>query len=211
MAGKFFIPVIILTASLPDFTLRYHKIKTKVIAAFSAVVIGMASICGGTYAYMISTQAAANVLTTGKVKISLTEPNWPGNDTKETSEVVPNQEIPKDPQITNTGKTDAVVFAEAEVPIDIYDIAKSSGERQGKEARELFWFKTKDTGIADDVDTIHDGEGEWNWLKSLCYFKDTDGNFTDHAVSGGSAVHVFGYQTILQPGETTVPVFDKGS
>ena len=209
MAGKFFIPVIILTASLPDFTLRYHKIKTKVIAAFSAVVIGMASICGGTYAYMISTQAAANVLTTGKVKISLTEPNWPGNDTKETSEVVPNQEIPKDPQITNTGKTDAVVFAEAEVPIDIYDIAKSSGERQGKEARELFWFKTKDTGIADDVDTIHDGEGEWNWLKSLCYFKDTDGNFTDHAVSGGSAVHVFGYQTILQPGETTVPVFDK--
>lgn len=158
---------------------------------------------------MTSTQAAANVLTTGKVKISLTEPNWPGNDTKETTAVTPNKEIPKDPQITNTGKTDAVVFAEAEVPIDIYDIAKSSGERQGKEARELFWFKTKDTGITDDVDTIHDGEGEWNWLKSLCYFKDADGNFTDHAVSGGSAVHVFGYQTILQPGETTVPVFDK--
>lgn len=158
---------------------------------------------------MTSTQAAANVLTTGKVKISLTEPNWPGNDTKETMAVTPNQEIPKDPQITNTGKTDAVVFAEAEVPIDMYDIAKSSGERQGKEARELFWFKTKDTGITDDVDTIHDGEGEWNWLKDLCYYKDADGNFTDHAVSGGSAVHVFGYQTILQPGETTVPVFDK--
>ena len=209
MAGKFFIPVIILTASLPDFALRYHKIKTKVIAAFSAVVVGMASICGGTYAYMTSTQAAANTFTTGKVEISLTEPNWPGNDTAKTTEVTPNQEIPKDPQITNTGKTGAVVFAEVEVPIDIYDIAKSSGERQGKEARELFWFKTKDTGITDDVDTIHDGEGEWNWLKSLCYFKDADGNFTDHAVSGGSAVHVFGYQTILQPGETTVPVFDK--
>ena len=209
MAGKFFIPVIILTASLPDFALRYHKIKTKVIAAFSAVVVGMASICGGTYAYMTSTQAAANVLTTGKVRISLTEPNWPGNDTKETTAVTPNQEIPKDPQITNTGKTDAVVFAEAEVPIDIYDIAKSSGERQGKEARELFWFKTKETGITDDVDTIHDGEGEWDWLKGLCYYKDANGNFADHAVSGGSAVHVFGYQTILQPGETTVPVFDK--
>lgn len=209
MAGRFFIPVIILTASLPDLALRYHKIKTKVIAAFSAVVVGMASICGGTYAYMTSTQAASNTFTTGKVKISLTEPNWPGNDTKETTEVTPNQEIPKDPQITNTGKTDAVVFAEAEVPIDIYDIAKSSGERQGKEARELFWFKTKETGITDDVDTIHDGEGEWDWLKGLCYFKDADGNFTDHAVSGGSAVHVFGYQTILQPGETTVPVFDK--
>lgn len=189
--------------------MKYRTIKIKVMAAFSAAVVGIASICGGAYAYMTNTQAAANVLTAGKVKISLTEPNWPGNDTKETTEITPNQEISKDPQITNTGTTSAVVFAEVEVPIDTYDIAKSSGERQGEDARELFWFKTRDTKVSNDEDTIHDGEGEWNWLKDLCYFKDVDGNFTDHAVSGGSAVHVFGYQTILQPGETTVPVFDK--
>lgn len=179
------------------------------MAVFSAAVVGITAIFGGTYAYVTNTQHASNVFTEGKVKVTLTEPNWPGNDTDKTTDITPNQEIPKDPQITNTGTTSAVVFAEVEIPTDTYDIAKSTGGREGKAARELFWFKTSETKISEDKDTIHDGNGEWDWLQTLCYYKDADGNFTDHAVSGGSAVHVFGYQTAIEPGETTVPVFDK--
>lgn len=184
-------------------------ISKKCMAAFSAVVVGISAVFGGTWAYMTNTQSADNVFTIGNVEVKLTEPEWPGNDTPETTDITANQEIPKDPTITNTGTTDAVVFAEVEIPIDEYDIATAEGEPQGKAARELFWIKTKNTGIGEFKNTIHDADGEWNWLQSLCYYKDADGNFAEKPVSGGSAVHVFGYQTIVKPKESTVSIFDK--
>ena len=193
----------------PGFCAHLHNFRTKVLAAVSAIAVGFTAAFGGTWAYMTNTQNATNVFTAGEVKIKLTEPDWPGNNSKEVEEITPNQEIPKNPQITNTGTTSAVVFAEVEIPVDKYDIATAGGDRQGETLRELFWMKTKDTAIQDFKNTIHDEDGEWNWLQSLCYYKDADGNLSDEPVSGGSVVHVFGYGTVLDPQETTVPIFDK--
>lgn len=188
---------------------KKYSFRTKALAAVSAVAVGITAAFGGTWAYMTNTQSATNVFTAGKVKIKLTEPDWPGNESKEVKEITPNQEISKNPQITNTGTTSAVVFAEVEIPVDEYDIATAGGDRQGEALRELFWIKTKDTAVQEFKNTIHDGDGEWNWLQDLCYYKDADGTLSDEPVSGGSAVHIFGYKTVLEPKETTVPIFDK--
>ncbi len=182
-----------------------YRVQTKTMAVISAAALCITAVFGGTMAYMTNSQNARNTFTTGEVKVKLTEPDWPGNDSKETTGLTPNQEVAKNPQITNTGSTSAVVFAEVEIPIDEYDVAAVTGEKQGKAARELFWFKTNDTKIGTYEDTIHDGDTEWDWLQNLCYYKDAGGNFIDHAVAGGSAVHVFGYKAVLGTGQLPRP------
>lgn len=188
---------------------KKYNLCTKIMATISAAAVGIGAVFGGTWAYMTNTQNVGNVFTAGEVKIKLTEPDWPGNDSPEVKEITPNQEISKNPQITNTGTTDAVVFAEVEIPVDKYEIATAEGNLQGRSLRELFWIKTKDAAIQDFENTIHGEEGEWDWLQSLCYYKDADGALSEDPVSGGSAVHVFGYKSIIKPGETTSPIFDK--
>lgn len=184
--------------------------KTKRIAAIiSTFAMAAALMIGGTLAYMTSAETTVNTITIGKVKIGLEEPNYPGNDSEEVTNITPSEEIAKDPQVRNNGKNDAVIFAEAEIPIDEYVIADGDGKRNERALRELFWIKRSDAESADFSNTIHDGAGEWKWMKDLCYYKDASGNITDKAVSGGRAVHVFAYTTILEPGYVTVPIFDK--
>ncbi len=65
------------------------------------------------------------------------EPEYPGNDSDEVKNLVPNQVIDKNPIITNTGVNDMLAFMTVEVPV-------RNGIKEDKQPTELFWFKNKD-------------------------------------------------------------------
>ena len=58
---------------------------------------------GGTMAYLTDTEGATNTFTVGKVQIDLEEPGYPGNTDDSVKNLVPNQEIEKDPQVIGIG------------------------------------------------------------------------------------------------------------
>ena len=82
----------------------------------TALVLSMATAISGTLAYLTSTETATNTFTVGNVNIDLTEPSW---NPDEMPTLLPGVEIPKDPQITNEGNTDAWVWMEIAVPTDL--------------------------------------------------------------------------------------------
>lgn len=88
----------------------------------TAIILVLVLAIGGILAYFTDVQTKHNKFKTGKVDILVEEPNWPGNpdnpgDPDKEVPVVPNQEIPKDPQITNQGSGDVYAFVEVVVPV----------------------------------------------------------------------------------------------
>ena len=78
-----------------------------------ALVVSMATAISGTLAYLTSTATASNTFTVGNVSIKLQELNW---DTNNTPTLLPGVVIKKDPQIENTGSTEAWVWMKITVP-----------------------------------------------------------------------------------------------
>lgn len=111
--------------------------KKKTLIA-GALALTMA--CSGMFAYLTDTDQATNTFTVGKIEIELQEPNWvpPTN-------ITPNQEIQKDPQIKNTGINDAYVFLEVTVPYaENLVVTNAQGEKQAAGTVELFSYTVKD-------------------------------------------------------------------
>lgn len=120
----------------------------------ACTLIGAMTI-GGTMAYLTDHEETENVFTIGKVQVDLTEPDWPGNESDEVPSLIPNQEIPKNPQITNTGDTDAIVFMIMETPVipknrivsydgtplDLPSEVNAASTVVSVEGTSLFWFK----------------------------------------------------------------------
>ena len=80
-----------------------------------ALVLSMATAISGTLAYLTATDTATNTFTVGNVSIDLQEPSYTGNN----QTLLPGVEIAKDPQIKNTGSTEAWVWMEITVPTDL--------------------------------------------------------------------------------------------
>ncbi len=80
-----------------------------------ALVLSMATAISGTLAYLTSTDTATNTFTVGNVSIDLEEPSYTGNN----QTLLPGVEIAKDPQIKNTGSSEAWVWMEITVPTDL--------------------------------------------------------------------------------------------
>ena len=141
---------------------------------------------GGTVAYLTDAETATNTFTVGKVKIDLEEPGYPGNDSDEVKNIVPNQEIVKDPQIENTGNNDALVFLRVEVPQETFaelDAGNNVGE---KKLQDLFKLKN-----------VND---QWELLRTETVTGE-----------GGKAKtsYVYGYKKTLGKGATTDKLFQK--
>lgn len=94
--------------------------KNIVIAVAMVMVLAIAGIS----AYFTATDSDTNKFTIGNVVIDQTEPHFP--ETPPT-EVVPNQEISKDPQVENKGKNDAYIFTVVAVPKKVVKVAKVDG------------------------------------------------------------------------------------
>ncbi|HJD25794.1 MAG TPA: SipW-dependent-type signal peptide-containing protein [Candidatus Blautia intestinipullorum] len=138
-------------------------------------VLCLASI-GGVSAYLTDYDKADNQFTVGKVEIELQEPKWNPEDH---SKIEPGKEIPKDPQIRNTGVNDAFVYLEVSVPMAEVTAADQEGNRLERKMQELFSYQA--------------GEN-WTKLKS----ETVEDNM----------IYVYAYNEILEPEETTEPLFE---
>ena len=148
-----------------------------------AVVGGLAGImisAGGTAAYLSkSVNEVRNVFTAGSVKAQLTEAHW---DAALAQKAYPGQVLKKDPVIKNTGENEAAVFLEVNIPMQSISILdQNTGKKLLKENRELFSF--------------HADDSKWTLLSK---------NQTQE-----NKKYVYGYKTILKPGEATVPLFQE--
>lgn len=106
----------------------------------ACVLVGALGV-GGTIAYMTDNEVTTNTFTAGEIDVDLTEPNYPGNDSPDVKDLVPNQEVQKDPKVTNVGVNDAIVFMSVEVPVKDVTAVKADGTKGAKEKTELFWLK----------------------------------------------------------------------
>lgn len=135
-------------------------------------------------AYLTDAETATNTFTVGKVKIDLEEPGYPGNDSDEVKNIIPNQEIVKDPQIENTGNNDALVFLRVEVPQETFtDEDDGTGEQK---KQDLFRLK----GVSD----------QWELLRTETVAGE-DGK--------AKTSYVYGYKKPLGKGATTDKLFRK--
>lgn len=93
------------------------KSVVKVIAI--AALVGIVGYGGvqGISAYFTDTAEKTNTITVGDVTTDLEEPEWDKTPDDEKNDITPNQQIPKDPKVTNTGTNDAYVFIEVQVPV----------------------------------------------------------------------------------------------
>lgn len=125
-----------------------------------------------------------NTVTVGKVNIDLEEPGYPGNDSDEVKNVIPNQEVVKDPQIENTGINDALVFLRVEIPQETYTDEDDGTWKQKKQ--DLFRLKD----ISD----------QWELLRTET-ITDADGK--------EKTSYVYGYKKALAKNSTTDKLFQK--
>lgn len=135
---------------------------------------------GATTAYLSDSPGEVlNVITTGSVDVELEEENWRPEDN---TTVLPKEKVIKDPAVKNTGKNDARVFLQVDIPmknISVVDgITKMKTERG---ETELFTF------VPDE--TI--------WELIL------------REQSGENMRYVYGYREVLKPGQETEVLFSE--
>ena len=167
------------------------KKKHSLLAIVSCLLL-LAMAIGFTSLYLTDNDTATNTVTVGDVKIDLLEPNW-----EDTNNVVPNQELPKDPQIKNVGINDAVVFMTVEVPVENITLTADDGTKGVKGNNELFWFKDSADGAS-----VHANNFDTNWVHLDT--RDTGAN-----LAGTTRTYVFAYKTPISKDETTTALFDK--
>lgn len=168
------------------------------LACALLVLGGAALITAGVKAYLTDTDTVTNTFTVGEVMIDTIEPKYPGNGSDETKDLVPLQEIPKDPQIRNTGKNRAIVFSQIDIPMANVITTNEKGARQEKKNTELFGFRTSDGAF----NSVHK-----EWILVRIQYLDAHGEQTsqDAAVT---CRRLFGYEKQLEEDETTSSVFD---
>lgn len=84
--------------------------RTKITAIIIVVAAAAIIAAGATLAYFTADGGTkTNTFSTGSVTVQLTEPNWDSTGKKMAEKYGPGDVIPKDPQVTNTDKTDAWV------------------------------------------------------------------------------------------------------
>ena len=153
-----------------------------------AALIGAVALCGllaagSTVAYLTDKDEISNQFTVGRVEIEGKEPNYTPDPGGKTEDIIPTEEIAKDPQITNTGKNDAYVYMDVSIPIAKVITVDEQGKRQNG-------------GVAKETELFAMNQLSNRW--TLMYQKRVD----------NSMVYTYSYNEILAPEKTTVPLFE---
>ena len=156
------------------------KIFQKII--LSAFLMGVMFV-GAVSANFVDMDVAVNTFTIGKIEIDLLEPGWEAPD-----DIVPEQEVEKDPYVENTGEDDAFVFMEVIVPYAKVETANEDGTRNPAADTQLFTYE------------VNSG-----WVEARPPQKD----FRTKTVSYLYAYGTSEAMTVLAPGTSTNPVFDQ--
>lgn len=185
-------------------THKPNRRKASMIAALSAVLIaGGALIVGGINAYLTDTETVANTFTIGEVTIDSLEPNYPGNGSDATEDLLPNEEVPKDPCIRNTGKNRIVAFEQIDIPMANVVITDEKGHRLPAQNVELFGFRTTEGAGEGRYNCVHDDK--WVLISEKYLAEDNTEADINTAVK---VRRIYGHNTVIEENQTTVPVFD---
>lgn len=187
------------------------KKRIAIIAAAGALAgaIGV----GASLAYLTDNEIHTNTFTVGNVRINLEEPSWSTDDANKNGvpdaaeNIVPNQQIAKDPKISNEGVNDAVVFMRVTVPVKDVTKVANNGTTELHKPQEVFYFEQKDDAIAKESNNFvtterTDGAGSWVELPTKEYAP-------ENPSAEGQRTYVFGYSKVLEQGESTDCLFDK--
>lgn len=120
--------------------------KIALVVASLALVAVLA--VGATLAWFTDSQEAHNVVTFGNVKISLTEPNFAFDKEEDGKlvkiDVVPGEEISKDPTIQNTGNNACYVRAKVEISGDLLDVKTEDEIRACLDIQDGWTYNAED-------------------------------------------------------------------
>ncbi len=155
--------------------------KALVLAAMMMGCLGVMGIS----AYFTAADTATNTFTIGNISLELKEPGW---DTANAENILPGQDIRKDPQIVNDGINDEFVFLEVVVPYANLQTANGDGTWNEADDVELFSY---------DVNTA-------DWVQVGDAVKDEE---------AGTVTYVYGYakndtMTVLQKDDSTSALFE---
>ena len=146
------------------------NMKKVAVSASAAAVAGLMMIGGASImAYLTDEEKAVNTFTVGRVNVDLEEPNYPGNDSASVKNLVPNEEVNKDPQAENTGENDLISYIAYDIPVVMAITSAGNGTREYKGAKhpiELFKTVIKNAdGTSSETSTdnsalngVHDAE-----------------------------------------------------
>lgn len=158
------------------------KSKLRKCAAAALAVMTLAS-AGATLAFFTDQEEKVNTFTVGNIDIQLEEPQW---DPDKGRDITPDKEVPKDPQITNTGANDAYVFMEVSVPRSEVRTVNDDGSLTEALVQDLFTYETNEGWTLMRKQSNHNS--------TTYYYAYTDADNTMKA---------------LKPEETTTPVFSS--
>lgn len=127
--------------------MKKHNIK---MIALVVALVGTLSI-GGILAYFTDGDTATNTFTVGKISIDLQEPEW-----EPPTEIIPEQEFDKDPQIKNDGLNDVYVFLKVTVPYANVVTANDDGSKNAAADTELFEYDLKDGWVELTAEMVKD-------------------------------------------------------
>ncbi|MCH5211710.1 MAG: hypothetical protein J1G06_01710 [Oscillospiraceae bacterium] len=167
--------------------MKTNKIKWRYVGLIMAGALVASIVIGGTLAYFTDKTEVYNSFVFGNVEIVPNEPNWDPEDP-----FVPNEEVPKDPQIANNGNTEAVVFIKLQVPVDTFTAVNDDGTKGDEVTDEIFWLKSKDVPDSEHRTQFNDVEHDGNWVLL---------SKTDGAEAGSYNTYLFGYQKALGTSE----------
>lgn len=113
---------------------RISKKTKSILAALSIVAIVGVS---GVVAYLTDNDSEKNTFTVGNVQINLVEPNW---DQTNAQNIVPGQNIVKDPKVKNEGNNPAYIYLEVTVPAANVATAQDNGTPVAAAKTQLFTY-----------------------------------------------------------------------
>lgn len=116
--------------------MQIKKLRLAILASSLAAVMTI----GGVAAYFTDNETHVNTITVGEVKIDVEEPNWDTWKDSDPDPVVPEQPIPKDPTVVNTGKNSAYIFAAVTVPTADIVVANADGTKITHAETQLFSY-----------------------------------------------------------------------
>lgn len=172
------------------------------VSALSLLAVGVLAV-GGINAYLTDTETVANTFTVGEVTIDSMEPHYPGNGSDATEDLLPLEEVRKDPCIKNTGKNRIVCFEQVDIPMANVIVTDDEGHRLPKGNTELFGYRTDPSTNANGYNCFHSEK----WIELSEQYLNEDNETVDWTIAT-KVRRIYGYKTVVEENETTVPVFD---
>lgn len=146
--------------------------------AIVALLCLAALVIGGVFAYLTATDTAVNKLSIAtKLDIEVVEPNWnPDNAV----DLLPTEEVAKDPAIHNLTDKEMWVFADVVIPTKNIVVADEAGHKQPQAVTDLF--------------TYNENAAYWT--------------LQDTIVEDGKVIYRYAYNQVLDGNGTTPSIFD---